>query len=515
MIEDDTNTVPLFSAREGIEVGRVPATACSDVKGIVQEARAAHKQWAHRSMRERAAALDSFVEVLYTQHNEVAESIARFNGKTATEALMSEVYPTLATFRFFLKKAPKALRPQSVALDAVPGAYSRVEFEPLGVVGVISPWNFPFKLMLQDVPAALMAGNAVVIKVSEHAAAIGPIVEALLEASSLPKGLVTLLQGGGDVGQALIASGIDKISFTGSTQTGKKVYHAAAEAMIPVTLEMGGKDAAILLADAPIDDTARGVLWGAMTNSGQVCASIETVYVPEAIKEPFVKKLSMLLETLPAASLGSMNTRFQKEDVSSDVAEAKANGAMVVAIRPAGVEEGPLAMDRVVLCDVGADAALRREETFGPAVVVVGYNDLDRVIDEVNGGEFGLTTSIWTSDRPQGRRLASRLQTGAVTINEHLITPGFPEAPWSGHRGSGIGFSMSLRSLAGFSRMRYVYDDRGLIRFRFWRYPYDQAKRAWFEQFIDAKYAHGLRRVVAMARALPPIFFRRNRSWER
>jgi acyl-CoA reductase-like NAD-dependent aldehyde dehydrogenase len=445
----------------------------------------------------------------------VADEIARFNGKTQTEALMSEVYPTLATFRFFATKGRKALSPRHIGLNALPGAYSRLEFEPLGVVGVISPWNFPFKLMLQDVPAALMAGNSVLIKVSEHAAAIGPIIEELLAASDIPSGLVTLLQGEGDVGQALIQSGIDKVVFTGSTRTGKSIYQAAAEAMIPATLEMGGKDAAILLPDAPIDETARGVLWAAMTNSGQVCASIERIYVPESIKSAFVQRLGQLLESLPTSSLGTMNTHFQREKVAAQVAEAQEAGARVAAVRRAGDDEGVLAMDRLVLCDVDSGVALHREETFGPAVAVVGYEDLEGVLSEINTGEFGLTTSIWTNDRPRARRLASRIQTGAVTINEHLITPGFPEAPWTGHRGSGMGFSMSLMSLVGFSRLRYVFDDRGLIRFRFWRYPYDAAKRAWFEEFIDAKYATGPRRLFAMARALPAIFLRRNRDWER
>lgn len=514
MNSEAATSVPLISAREGRVVGDRPTTLLESIPGVVAEARRAHDAWARRSLKDRSRVLHSVVRELHTAHASIAESISRFNGKPVMEALIGEVYPTMATFRFFARKGPKALAPRRISLDAIPFAYSQLEFEPMGVIGVISPWNYPFKLMLQDAPAALIAGNAVVIKVSEHAAAIGAIVEDVMAKSDLPEGLISLIYGAGEVGGALVASGIDKVVFTGSSATGERVYAAAAKAMIPATLEMGGKDAAIILEDADIEDTARGVLWGAMTNSGQVCASIETIYCPEGLKDSFLAKCQTLLETLPAESFGTMNTRFQKDKVEAQINEAIAAGASVVADREPTTEDGEFAMRSVFLEGVPAEAAMRCEETFGPAVAVVGYESLDTVVDQVNGGIYGLTTSIWSRDRGRARELASRIDTGAVTINEHLITPGFPEVPWTGHRASGIGLSMSTLSLVGFSRLRYVYDDRGIVRYRFWRYPYDAAKRAWLSHFIDAKFASGPRKLIGLLRAMPTILLRRNHRWD-
>lgn len=482
---------------------------------VVGAARAAQKAWAARSFSDRAKHLRAFVDVLAENAEEVAERIHHYNGKTRDEALMAEVFPTMATFEYFARHAARHLRPRTIRPAALPLAYSRLEFEPLGVVGFITPWNFPFKLMLQDVPAALMAGNAIVIKVSEHATAIGELIEDLLQRAGMPAHLVQLVYGFGDLGAALIESGIDKVCFTGSTATGRKVYEAAARRLIPCTLELGGKDPAILLEDADLDEAARGILWAGLTNCGQACASVELVYVPEFLKEKFLEKLKTLLGALPPDQLGTMNVRFQKEKVEKQLREALELGARVVArVEPADAEN-PFAEPAVIVTDVPEQAALRREETFGPVLPVIGYTDLEQVLEEVARSPYGLTASIWTGDRRKGAELARRIDAGVVTVNDHLITPGMPEAPWGGHKQSGLGSSMSYLSLQAFSKVRYVFHDRGLVRFKFWRYPYTAEKARWFRDFLRGQFARSLPiRVATMVRALPKLLLRRNPRWE-
>lgn len=509
------DTVPLLSAREGCEVGCRSVTDVESLPEIISTAREAQAKWGAVSLGMRSRGLMSVVRHLHRYSDDYSERLSRLNGKPSIEAMVGEIYPTLSTFRYFARKGPAALKPRRVPIGAVPMAYSRLAFDPLGVIGVISPWNYPFKLMLQDVPAALISGNAVIIKVSEHATAVGDLAEELLRDSELPQGLVQFIFGYGELGAKLVSSGIDKVSFTGSSATGRSVYEAAAKAMIPATLEMGGKDAAIILEDADLDDAARGILWGALTNCGQACASIESIYCPVSLRDDFSKHLTSLLESLPNGSLGTMNTVFQKEKVFAQVKEAVDRGATIVAQRKSSVSNNPYSIDAVFIDDVAEDSPLRCEETFGPVILVHSYKDLDDVIDEVNSGSYGLTASIWSKDRANARKLATRIDTGIVTINDHLITPGLPEAPWFGRKASGLGLSMSTHSLMGFSRLRYVYDDRGLVKYKFWRYPYDKTKKAWLKVFLSGQISENpITRFIGFLRSMPAMLFRRNLRWE-
>ena len=510
-----SDSVPLLSPVQGESTGSIPVTPIADLPTRIDKAKRAQEVWSKRTPTERAHVLKKVIRILHAKSDDFARRISEANGKPVAESLVGEVYPTLATFRFFAKKGPRALREQRIPVGAIPFAYSRLGFDPLGVIGVIAPWNYPFKLMLQDVPAALVAGNSVVIKVSEHSAAIGKLIEELLEACDFPENLVQLVYGYGDLGEALVYSGINKVVFTGSSATGTKVYHAAAQAMIPATLEMGGKDAAIILEDAELDDAARGILWASLANSGQVCASVESIYCPESMRSDFTERCRALLLALPSDSRGTMNTIFQKEKVCAQLDQAQAAGATIVASTSDANPENPYAMNATILTDVGKDSILHREETFGPLMVIHGYENVDDVVKEINSGEYGLTASVWSGNRTRAREIAQRIDSGVVTINDHLITPGMPEIPWFGRKASGMGFSMSTMSLMTFSKMRHIFDDRGLVRYKFWRYPYDAAKMTWLKVFMDAEFADSpLKRVTSFIRAMPAMLLKRNRRWD-
>lgn len=513
-VEEDP-LLEIFSPLDGERERTRRPTALSELPDIMDQAREAQGSWSAKPLSERRRHLLALVDHLAEHAEDYAKHIHRYNGKTLDEALMSEVYATLATFKWFAKQAHRHLRPQTVRPGALPLAHSVIHHDPLGVVGVIAPWNYPFKLMLQDVPAALMAGNAVVIKASEYSVAIGELAEQLFADAGLPANLVQVIYGFGDLGNALIGAGIDKVVFTGSTATGRKVYAAAAERLIPCSLEMGGKDAAILLEDADLDDAARGILWAGMSNSGQTCASVELVHVPQSLQPSFLDKLGELVRTLPAGSVGAMNVSFQGELVEQQVTQAVERGATIVAESAQGDASQPFRRNPIVLTDVPRDCDIYCKETFGPVVVVTGYNDLGKVIDEVNASHYGLTTSLWTRDRKHGEQLANRIDSGVVTINEHMITAGLPEAPWLGHKESGLGLSLSHLSLHSFTRPRYVYHDRGIVKYKFWRYPFTARKAAWFRRFMNAEFGRSWwTRTLNKLRALPPMLWRHNERFE-
>lgn len=489
---------------------RKAVTPAAALPGILERARHAQAAWARESFRARARALRQVARVLYENGDELAELLHRSNGKPVAEALMAEVYPTAANFRWCARMAPRHLRPRRVRLASLPLAYSRLLYEPLGVVGVIAPWNYPLLLSLFDAPAALMAGNSVVVKVSEHAAAAGEAIEDLLRRARLPEDLVQVVYGYGDLGAALIEAGVDKVCFIGSTRVGRLVYQAAARRMIPCTLELGGKDAALVLEDADLDDAVAGILWAGLANCGQSCASVEVAYVPAALREGFAARLRAALAALPEESLGTMNVLFQKRMVLEQLRDARERGARVLA---EGKVEGdnPFRLAPVVLADVPGGALVLREETFGPVLVVRGYGDLEAALREINAGDYGLTASVWTRDRRRGQELAARIDAGTVTINEHMITPGMPEAPWAGRRASGLGVSHSILSFASYCKVKYVFHDRGIVRYKFWRFPYTGDKLRWFRRFLSAQLApRPWVRLRSMLAAAPRLLLRRD-----
>lgn len=303
MVKINPEEIEIFRVSAGTVDRRIPVTPISSLPDIKRRAEEAQHLWRERSLKERVELLRGVARKLYSERRTFAKTISEYNGKPEFEALMDEIFPVLCNFDLCCKKAEKELSPEAVFIESNPFASAKIFFEPLGILGVISPWNFPFLLALADVPAALVAGNAVVIKPSEHAAQVGFLIEALF--ANFPRGLVQVIQGYGDLGQALIQSGIQKLSFTGSTLTGKKVYALAAQQMIPCSLELGGKDAAIILDDADLVKTVEGILWAGLTNGGQACASVEWVFFPKSQGKKIIEAFAKGLETLRPDDIGS------------------------------------------------------------------------------------------------------------------------------------------------------------------------------------------------------------------
>ena len=291
-------TLAVYEPGSGKLLGEVRVATAAQVRETVAAAKAAQAEWARKSFAERREVLLRFKDLLLQRADEFCDHISRENGKTRNEALFMEVLPVADATTWYANNARKLLKDEKLSLHMFPHKKSYLRFYPRGVIGLISPWNYPFSIPTGDAVAALMAGNAVVVKPSEYTPIIMEKTRALLEEAGLPRGLFAVVQGKGDVGAALIASGVNMIVFTGSVATGKKVNVASAQQMIPCVLELGGKDPAIVLPDADVDSAAQKIAWGAFANSGQTCASVERVYVHESIAKPFTEKVAELARKL-------------------------------------------------------------------------------------------------------------------------------------------------------------------------------------------------------------------------
>ncbi len=396
-------------------------------------------------------------EIVLAEMEEIAALVARESGKPASEAVMMELVPTLDLMRVFARKAARMLRPEriGIGLYGLMGRASRVEYRPLGVVGVIAPWNFPWGIPLGEVVMALMAGNAVVLKPSELTPMTGLRIGDVFKRAGLPDGLLEVLTGDGTTGAALVEAGADKIMFTGSVATGRKVAEAAARRLTPVVLELGGKDPMIVFEDADIELAAGAAVWGAFANSGQACASVERCYVHSSVAEEFLGRVVARTRALrqgPAeedADVGAMSSARQLQTVEQHVREATARGAQ---LRTGGrrfpdsseaaggeADAGGNFYEPTVLTGVDHSMQIMREETFGPVLPVMTFEREDEAVALANDSVFGLTASVWTRDLRRGRRVARALEAGTVMVNEVLYTHGIAQTPWGGLKQSGLG----------------------------------------------------------------------------
>src|SRR2546423_5546704 len=337
--DDAAREVVSYDPATGEEIGRVPLCSSEDVARAVARAREAQKSWGAHTFRERAGVVMRARALVLEELDEVAALISRESGKPSAEAIAMEIVPTLDLMQFFARKTARLLRPEKIdiGLYRFLGRTSFVEYRPLGVVAVVSPWNFPWAIPLGEVVMALMAGNSVVLKPSELTPLVALKLGDVFRRAALPSGVLEIVTGDGSTGAALVEACVDKIMFTGSVATGKRVAESAARQVIPVVLELGGKDPMIVFEDADLDAASSAAVWGAFANSGQACASVERCYVHERVAEDFtarvvekVKALRQASESDGGADIGAMSSERQLRTIEEHVREAVERGARVL-----------------------------------------------------------------------------------------------------------------------------------------------------------------------------------------
>jgi acyl-CoA reductase-like NAD-dependent aldehyde dehydrogenase len=468
---DKRNTIVSRNPLTGEVLGEVREATADEIRAAVARARAAQAAWGALAVDERAARVGRFRDLIVSRADELCAALSAENGKTITEALSMEVMVVADLATYFIKRAAKILAPEPISLHLLKNRGSYLHFVPRGVVGIISPWNFPFGIATGEIVMALLAGNGVVLKPSEVTPLIALKTKELFDASGLPPDLFQVVCGRGPAGAALIDSGIDFCIFTGSTATGRKVAAACGERLIPCILELGGKAPAIVCADADLDRTARALTWGAFANQGQVCVSVERVYVNQAVHDELVSKIVAEVEKLrPGSDTGAMTWERQTEIVEERLKSAVDGGAKV---RTGGQRRGQgLAFAPTVLTDCRQDMDVMRKEIFGPVMPIMKVHDDEEALRLANDSNLGLMAYVFTGDRNKGKRLAEKVESGMTMINDCLLTFGAPETPWGGIKQSGIGVTHSDNGLRELCQSRHVNYDRLAFAKELWWYPY-------------------------------------------
>jgi acyl-CoA reductase-like NAD-dependent aldehyde dehydrogenase len=453
----------------------VRSSSLDEVARAVRTAREAQPKWQELSSADRFRLLERAAKRLLAERDEGLSIVRREIGKTPADALFTEALGPLDALRGWRKVIDHAPA-GSVSLSpiAFPKKSARIELTPRGVVGIIAPWNFPVAGLYRSVFPALLLGNAIVVKPSEHSPrSSGWFLRILSEV--LPPGTVNVLFGDGAIGEALVMADIDACVFTGSTAVGQLVERRCFDRGIACSAEMGGNDAAIVLNDADLPRTAAGLVQWALQNAGQACGAVEVVYADSRIAEQLVARLTdacrRLKRPVPDEGAGSyapIAFRAQLERVQAQLTDARERGAVV---ETGGVADG-LWLAPTVLSGCTTDMDIVREETFGPVIPVVSVDGAAEGIRHVNAGKYGLTASIWTRDLARADVLAGRLDVGVVTVNNHAFTGAIPELPWSGRRASGRGIAGSAWSLATFARPKAIVLDGSDSPEPFW-VPYD------------------------------------------
>ncbi len=489
-------------------IGEIELQTPEDVANALAAARKAQPSWAALSFVERGRVMLRALQILLEKQDEYIEVILSETPKTRNESLMMDIYAGCDSLHYYARKSAKLLRPEKKRPHGMVAIAKKLQvvYKPLGVVGVISPWNGPFILSLNPTVQALMAGNAVLLKPSSSTPFSGMLVGDLFEAAGLPEGLLSVLIGDGKTGQALLEVGVDKISFTGSEETGRHVAKTCAERFIPYTLELGGKNPVIVCADADLDRAAAGAIVGNFFNAGQYCGGTERVYVVDSVADEFIAKVVERAGELRQGSdgefdVGALFWPQQLEIVEAHVEDAVAKGAQVLVGGRRNPSLKGLYYEPTVLIDVTDEMRVLREETFGPVMSIVRVRDEEEAIRRANDTNYGLTASVWTRDTHKGVEIAKRIDTGSVDINDFPQTYGSAEAPFGGRKASGVGQVNGAAGLRGYCHAQPIQIDRFGGRQTAGRYPLSSKQDAGFQKFMRFLWGTSLGRKLSMMRA--------------
>jgi succinate-semialdehyde dehydrogenase/glutarate-semialdehyde dehydrogenase len=511
------DTLPSIDPATGEVFAHFERTPASLLPEIVSRARTAQGVWARLPIRDRCAKLRGLRERIMASRNELADAVVRESGKPRVEALFADIFVALDSAEYWSRNAASAVRTHRVShhSTAAKAKTGYLAYDPLGVIAIISSWNYPLAIPLSQIIPAVVVGNAVVSKTSDFTPQCGALIERLFIDAGFPEDLVLVVQGGGEVGQALIDASPDKVLFTGSVATGRRVAEACARKLIPSVLELGGKDAMIVLADADLEVASSAAVWGSYTNCGQVCLSVERLFVEQAVAESFMalcvektKKLRIGPGSDPATDVGPLIRPQHVQRMSDLVHDAVSRGAKVLCGGKSRPDLGPNFFEPTVIAGVDSSMKLFQEETFGPILAVQVVRDAKEAIIYGNDSPFALAASIWTKNKTRGMALAAEMRAGAVMVNDAISYFGIAEAPHGGCGASGWGRTHGKAGLLEMVQMKYIDVDRLPRREKPWWYRYGADLEHAADAFLQFEFSRGVGAKLRNARSAMKAFFR-------
>jgi succinate-semialdehyde dehydrogenase / glutarate-semialdehyde dehydrogenase len=510
----DVHQLESFNPATGALLGAVSVTAPADVPGVVASIAKVQPFWAQLTLGDRARYLERAAQVLIDESEEIRDLVVAEQGKPRNEAFAMEVLPTIDALNWIAREGQRILADERVAMPQLflKTKRSAFTYEPLGVIGVISPWNYPWSIPFGEVALALLAGNGVVLKPATLTPLIGERIVRVFERAGVPEGLIRVVHGPG-TGAAVVSSDVAKVFFTGSVQTGRGVGEECARRLKGCVLELGGKDPMIVLEDANLEHSVAGALWGGFANAGQTCSGIERVYVMRGVAERFIAEVVAGARALRVGDpmswdteIGPMVSHEQFEIVRELVDDAVASGATLhcggPVTAPAGLSGDFYAP--AVLTGVTHDMRIMREEIFGPVLPIMTVDSEDEALALANDSQFGLGASVWTADRAKGERIAGELQSGMVWINDHMFSHGACQCSWGGVKESGLGRTHSKFGLYECVNVKLRVWEPSAIRNPWW-HPYDETLGRAFGQTAKILYGRPSIRAAALREGAVPL----------
>ena len=502
-------------------IGEACLASSEECREAVQAARRAFPAWREFPLAEKKKIFQRAKGVLLRRSREVGELITREKGSPYAESLSVEVFSTLEALDYYSKNLDKVVGPKKAGhhVAFLLHKKSAFRFQPLGPTLIISPWNFPFVIPFFDTLSALVAGNTVILRPSTSTPLTALLVGEILVEAGLPPGVLNIVNCRVPQAEEMITNpAVQTVMFTGSVPIGKKIMELASRNLTNLTLELGGKDPMIVLKDADLDKASRGAVWAAFMNAGQSCGSVERVYVAKEIADEFTERVLALTRELkvgnplePGTDMGPMANPGQLKVVEEHIQDAEAKGARLLCGGRRMTDLAGYFIQPAVLTQVDHSMKIMTEETFGPALPIMTFSGLEEALALANDSPYGLTASVWTTDKKSAVWMADRLEAGTVTMNDHMITFVEPKAIWGGIKQTGLGRSHGPYGLHDLVNIKYVCHDFTRKKTQLWWFPYDKDLAQFFEKSLT--YFHH-DRLAKKAQALLAILPQWSRIWK-